>query len=414
MLIALIKLAVIAFRSLFVLLALYSLPVESTGAFGLALTLMGFYTFAVGYERYGDLQRRLVGISPEQADRLLVTTLRFYMRNHLLALPVFLGLLALWVEMPWPLVAAFAMIAIAEHASLEAYRITLIAPRYLHVLMVVVVKDALVLALAVTALLCDRHGFDLGQVVLIWCACSAFGFAAMVVALVRQWTFPGWRAIADAGLTAIEQYRASATHFVIGLVALTALQIDRLVVGALLTLAEAGIYFRHAFLASFVYQLFNVLSYNRLVPSVYAAVKEGRPAVARQALRREQRILAVLGCILAVAVVAVGWAGSRGLVDLRGVEPALLLLLVAGYTMRALADFRAMLLHASMRERQVFRSQCITLAAAVLLYFGMGALFGLKGIAMGLILASTVFLVLLARHVSHSADLRADGETARD
>lgn len=413
MLTAVIKLAVIAFRSLFVLLALYLLPVESTGAFGLALTLMGFYTFAVGYERYGDLQRRLVGAGPEQADRLIVTSLRFYLRNHLLALPVFLGLLAFWVGLPWPLVAAFAVIAVVEHASLEAYRITLIAPRYLHMLMVVVVKDALVLALAVAALLRDRSAFDFERVVLIWCACSALGLAAMAVALLRNWSFPSWAEVTDAGLTALDQYRASATHFLIGLVALAALQFDRLVVGALLTLSEAGIYFRHAFLASFAYQLFNVMSYNRLVPLVYAAVQEGRPSVARRALRRERWILAALGALLVVAVLAIGWVGSRGLVDTRGVEPALLLLLVAGYAVRALADFRAMLLHASMRERLVFRSQCVALAAAVAVYFALGALIGLPGIAIGLILASSVFLALLSRHVRRSPDLRNDGETAR-
>lgn len=413
MLTAIIKLAVIAFRSLFVLVALYSLPVESTGVFGLALTLMGFYTFAVGYERYGDLQRRLVGAGPEQADRLIVTTLRFYLRNHLLALPVFLGLLAFWVALPWPLVAAFAVIAVVEHASLEAYRITLIAPRYLHMLMVVVVKDALVLALAVAALLRDRSAFDLERVVLIWCACSAVGLAAMTVALVRNWTFASCAAVTGAGLTALDQYRASATHFLVGLVALAALQVDRLVVGALLTLAEAGVYFRHAFVASFVYQLFNVLSYNRLVPTVYAAVQGGRPSLARRTLRREQWILAVICIPLLAASGAVWWAASRDLIDLRGVEPGLLLLLVAGYALRAMADFRAMMLHASMREHLVFHSQCLALAAAVMLYLVLGAFLGLPGIAMGLILASTVFLVLLSHHVRRSTDLRVDAEVTR-
>ena len=124
-------------------------------------------------------------------------------------------------------------------------------------------------------------------------------------------------------------------------------------------------------------------------------------------------ILAALGVLLVVAVLAIGWIGSRGLVDTRGVEPALLLLLVAGYAVRALADFRAMLLHASMRERLVFRSQCVALAAAVVLYFALGALIGLPGIAIGLILASTVFLALLSCHVRRSPDLRNDGETAR-
>lgn len=414
MLIAVIKLAVIAFRSLFVLLALYSLPIESTGAFGLALTLLGFYTFAVGYERYGDLQRRLVGASPQQADRLLVTTLRFYLRNHALALPVFLGLLSLWVGLPWATVAAFAVIAVVEHASLEAYRITLIAPRYLHALIVVVVKDAMVLALAVVSLLQDRDGFDLERVVLIWCVCSATGLAAMAVALVRGWTFPRWRDIEGAGLSALDQYRASATHFLIGLVALAALQIDRLVVGAILTLAEAGIYFRHVFLASFVYQLFNVLSYNRLVPGVYAAVQEGRAPEAWHALHREQRVIGALGVLLIAGVVGAHWVASRHLLDLRGLEPGLLLSLLLGYAVRAMADFRAMLLHASMRERLVFHSQCIALAAAVPLYLSLGAVLGLIGIAMGLILASTVFLVLLVTHVRRSPGLQTDRRGVHD
>lgn len=407
MLTAVIKLAVIALRSLFVLLALYSLPVESTGAFGLALTLMGFYTFAVGYERYGDLQRRLVGAGPEQADRLIVTSLRFYLRNHLLALPVFLGLLAFWVGLPWPLVAAFAVIAVVEHASLEAYRITLIAPRYQHMLMVVVFKDALVLALAVAALLRDRSAFDFERMVLIWCACSALGLATMAVALVRNWSFPSLVEVTDAGLTALDQYRASATHFVIGLVALAALQIDRLVVGALLTLAEAGIYFRHVFLVSFLYQMFNVLSYNRLMPTVYAAVKEGRPSLARRELCREQRVTAALGVLLVAGVLGAYWVASSHRLNLRGLEPELLLALIFGYAVRAMADFRMMLLYASVRERLVVFSQCIALVIAGTFCFILGVAFGTIGIALGMILSSAVFLVLLEIHVRRAADLKS-------
>ncbi len=88
MLIAATKLVDIAARSLFVLLALYALPVRSTGLFGLALTLIGFFAFLSGFERYADLQRRMVDTTDGQADRLIISTLIFYSVNYALWLPV--------------------------------------------------------------------------------------------------------------------------------------------------------------------------------------------------------------------------------------------------------------------------------------------------------------------------------------
>ncbi|HYJ10974.1 MAG TPA: hypothetical protein VEX18_18255, partial [Polyangiaceae bacterium] len=111
MLIAVMKLGDTAARSLFVLIALYTLPERTTGQFGLALTLIGFFAFLCGFERYADLQRRLVGKSTAEADQLILWAVRFFAVNHLLWTPVLLTLLLYWVDLEASLAGLCLIIA---------------------------------------------------------------------------------------------------------------------------------------------------------------------------------------------------------------------------------------------------------------------------------------------------------------
>ena len=80
---ALLKLGDIGSRSLFLLIVLYSLPVEASGQFGLLITVLAFWSFLCGYERYIDIQRRLAGKDNSEPDRMVLENLRFYGINFL-------------------------------------------------------------------------------------------------------------------------------------------------------------------------------------------------------------------------------------------------------------------------------------------------------------------------------------------
>ena len=391
--IALTKLADVALRSLFVLVVLYGLPVRSTGAFGLALTLMGFFTFAVGYERYLDLQRRMVSQSALAVDKLIITTLLFYLRNYVVALPVFMGLLYFWVSLPVKQVLMFAVVSVVEHLSNEAYRITLIAPQYYRVLIAAVVKNGLLLFCL--GLLIGSGKAEIASVMAVWLACSMAGFFAMAFAFGLNWQFKTWRDVSGCGLAPATQYSASATHFLIGLVALAALQVDRLVSGLVLTLDQAGLYFRHVYVASFAYQLFNVASYNRLVPLVYRTLQAGQPELARRAIIREIWQLCML-FVLGLAVLAVvRWYGLPKIPALQGLSPLLMGILFLGFFLRAMADLQAMQFHAVHLELDVFRAQAAALAVAVFANLSLGKLFGLEGAVISLIPGAGAYLIFL-------------------
>ena len=399
MLIAATKLFDIAARSLFVLLVLYALPVRSTGQFGLALTLIGFFTFASGFERYADLQRRMIGTTDLQTDRLIVSTLRFYALNYLMGLPVLLALLTLWVQLPLMLALLCGVIAVGEHLSNEVYRIALIAPRHRPVLFAVLAKNIVTLAVVAALVWARPAAFDIDAVLAAWAATSLFGLLAIVVGFTRTWAFASIADAGGAGLRQLVQYRASRTHFMIGLVALGALQADRLVAGALLTLEQSGLYFRHIFLASFVYQVFNVASYNRVAPRVYEQAHAQHPEQAKAVIRRELKRLVPAAVLVAALFYAISHSGLGDLKALQSINPNYLALLTLGFLVRAFADFNALLLNAVYAERDVFRSQLAALALAIGFNIVLAHLYGIGGTVLTLVIGSAAYGLISRAHV---------------
>ena len=69
------------------------------------------------------------------------------------------------------------------------------------------------------------------------------------------------------------QFKLSKIHFLIGLVALIWIQLDRLVVGLWFSPEKMGIYYRHVSIIGIIYQLFNIISYNRLIPKIFGLAK---------------------------------------------------------------------------------------------------------------------------------------------
>ena len=393
MLIALTKLADIAARSLFVLLSQYALPIRSTGPFGQALTLLGFFTFVSGFERYADLQRRMVGTDEAQTDRLILSTLRFYAVNYLLCVPVLLALLLLWVQLPPWLALMCVVVGVGEHLSNEVYRIALIAPRHRPVLFAVLGKNITLLAI-VAAVLWQRPAlFSLDLLLGTWALLSLAGIGVIAVAFTRTWAFTSFSEATGAGLRQRRQYLASRTHFLIGLVALTSLQADRLVAGALLTLEQSGVYFRHIFLASFAYQVFNVASYNRIAPQVYEHTHAHHSALARAVIGREVKRLVPAAALAVSAFYLVCSPLFDGVSATRTINPNFLAVLTLGYLVRAFADFNALLLNGVYAERAVFTSQLTALGLAVVMNVMLTHFFGIPGTVATLVLGAAAYFI---------------------
>ena len=405
MLIAATKLADIAARSLFVLLVLYALPVRSTGQFGLAMTLIGFFSFLSGFERYADLQRRMIGTSEQQTDRLIVSTLRFYALNYLVWSPALLALLMLWVQLPPTSAMLCLVIALGEHLSNEVYRIALIAPRHRPVLFAVLAKNVVTLATVVALLGSRPASFDIHLVLAVWAITSFIGLLAIAAGFMKTWAFESFTAAGGARLTQLNQYRSSRTHFMIGLVAMAALQADRLVAGALLSLEQSGLYFRHIFLASFAYQVFNVGSYNRIAPKVYGHAHAGQPWLAKAAVRRELMLLVPLAGLLVGLIYAADHAGVGNVKALQSINPHYLGILTLGYLIRAFADFNALQLNAVYSERQVFIAQACAVSFGIVVNVVLTQHFGIAGTVVTLVLGSTAYFIASGFYTWHSPSL---------
>lgn len=383
---AALKLADIAARSLFVLLALFALPARETGQFGLLLTLSGLFAFGVGYERHPDLQRNLARLDPSHADQLVLSTLRLYAAHYLVAIPVLTTLLVVWVDLSPSLAAAGVIIAMGEHLTNEAYRLAVVVPRYRILMTVGLAKNLVLLAGGASLWWWGDRALQLTTTVLAWSVLSLLSLAVLATACRRR------IAGRDGPLTPLViQWRVSRTHFLIGLVAILSLQADRLVAGSFLSLETAGVYFRHVFLASVAYQALGVLSFNRVLPVVYRRIAAGDDDGARLILRRERRIVVPL-CL---AIAGVAWAltliGAVRWPTLQRVVPAYLALLVLSFMLRGLADYNSLLLNGAYRERDVFRSQLTATTISIIAGLLAAPQFGIPGLLLTTLLGSMLY-----------------------
>lgn len=389
MLTAALKLADIAARSLFVLLALFTLPSREAGQFGLLLTLVGLFGFICGFERYLDLQRMLVGRSDAHADRLVAATLRFFGVNYIVALPLLAGLLLMWVELPAPLIAAGLLIAVAEHLASEVYRFVLLLPRHRALLGIGVARNLLLLAVAAALAWRGDSVLRLAPLLVAWTALALLGTLACAAMFLTQMIRSHTVTEARPGL--VDSYRASRTHFLIGLVAIGSLQADRLLASSLLSFETAGVYFRQVFVAMVAYQAFGVLSHNRIMPSVYRYMAEGQLACARMVITREMYRVVPLTLILIATALALDLFEAGQFEVLDRIAPIYLAMLMLGYLLRGLADYGSLLLNGMRRERDVFRAQTFSLLGSVGASVVLTPQFGLPGQVLATLLGATLF-----------------------
>lgn len=386
---AALKLADIAARSLFVLLALFALPPREAGQFGLLVTLIGLFGFVCGFERYLDLQRLLVGRGEAWADQLVVATLRFFAVNYLIVLPALAALLVGWVELPRLLVVAGLLIAVAEHLASEVYRFVLLLPRHRVLLGIGVARNLLLLATTWALVWRSNADLQLAPLLLAWTAMAVVG--TLVCAA-------GFLARMDRGPTTVDalpqfadHYRASLTHFMIGLVAIASLQADRLLASSLLPLETAGVYFRQVFVATVAYQAFGVLSHNRVMPGVYRCMADGQLSAARLIIKREIQRVVPLTLILVASILGLSLLDPGSFELLRSIAPAYLSLLMLGYLMRGLADYNSLVLNGMRRERDVFRAQAGSLLVSIAAGVALTPQFGLPGQVAATLIGVTIY-----------------------
>lgn len=382
-------------RAAFVVGTSYSLSLSGAGQFGIVATLVGLGAFAFNWERQVDIQRRYVDASPAIFDRAVREAIQFWGFNQAAMLPVFVLACALMAELSvWQLVLA-AVIVSGEHVANQTYQLALISRRYWHFIGIVAAKNIVVLAAVLPFVIFAPSRLTLDYALGAWAAGQAI-CAALVFALwLRQnVAAPAETPFSWAGRI-FSQHRASFTHLQIGLVAILMLQFDRLVVGALVPLDQAGVYFRHILMVSFIYQFFNVAFYNRALPGVFLAAKtEGKRAL--QAMLRRELLVIVALIVAGVGIaLAIDLALGRAISTRYALAYPLGMILVAGALVRVTADFQAAICHARMAESRVLHAQAISFAFGGPLLVLLSWWQGIYGTAAASAATSLLYLLLM-------------------
>lgn len=390
MLTAIIKLLEVAARSLFVLIAIYTLPIRSSGEFGLTLTLIGMFSFLCGFERYVDLQRSIIGVTSEEEDNQIYSVLRFFLANYILWIPLLAILLYYWISLPAETVLLLLIIAVSEHLTNEFYRIALITHKHRSVLFISMFKNIILLCLISYHLL--KTPYDFNQLIAIWTSLSALGLV-ISLALFTKTSTPLAKLSCYEQISIPNQYKKSATHFKIGLVALLAVQADRLIAGGFLTIEDSGVYFRHIFIALSVYQVLGVISFNRVMPKVYASFRKKDTLTATSIILRERLnyfSLSIVMIILACIIKALPMGGYH---MVQNVNLMYLTILLVSYLIRGIADFNVMSLNALYHEKYVFFAHLITVTTSAIISIVLTSTFGLIGLIITVLIAASIYLV---------------------
>lgn len=389
-----VKLIDVAARAGIVLTATYGLRVDQAGQFGLIATLVGLFAFAFNFERQIDIQRRAAGEADAVMDRHVTQALKFFAFNWVLMIPLFVLAVLFWTHAPWTILLMAVVVVVGEHLSNQVYQYALINHRYAPMLVVVALKNAFLALMILGAAVFMRPVFDLGYVMMVWTIGAALCTAALAFMFVRVRKAAPKTTRFDLGADIIGQHKASMTHFLIGLIAILVLQFDRLAVGGLLTLDQTGLYFRHALLVSLAYQMFNIASFNRITPKVFAAAKtEPTQSLARRVLKEYRLTLIATPLLLAALWLAdrltQGEWSARFQVDL-----ALVAVMLLGFVLRGAADFAALIMNAKHLERWVLHRQAIAFATGGALLIGLTHVYGLWGAAWAMVATSGLYAIL--------------------
>jgi hypothetical protein len=343
-------------RGLFVLVCTYRLPLEEAGRFGLLATIIGLLSFGLGFERQIDVQRQIAGRSSSAIRRRLGDTLRFFRTHYLLVLPLSMLVATLAGVPAWTLGLA-TIVVIGEHICNQGYQAVLLSSRAFPLLVATATKSTLQL-LAVTYFSWQEpDAFTTLAILEVWAVASVI-YLGVAGFWWLSWTREPLPQQGDelSAQGVFLQYQASSFHFLIGAIAVAALQIDRLLISGLLGPADIGLYFRHVTLTSLAFQVFNIASFNRVAPSIYQQARQKAWKRCAQVVRTEYARFALLfSGAVALALLADHALGRPS--QRLGLEVSFLLIITAAVLLRTAADYKGLLLLSLGGDRALLRNQ---------------------------------------------------------
>lgn len=392
--VALIKLSETFFRGAIVLFCAYGLPLEEAGNFGLVSTAISLFAFVLGYERYIDLQRKVAGCDFRAVHQELSKTLKFYLFQYAAILTPTVIALSSITEISNYFLFIIAII-VGEQIANFAYYIILIDKRFFQPFIAATVKSGVQFFAIIISFYSMPKSRSLESVLFIWAvtSCAYLIFFTLWWVNLKKIEF----APRPPGMSLIRllkrQYRSSGMHFLIGLIAVSASQLDRLVVGGALSAVEVGIYFRNAVLAGLLMQIFGIVSYTRVAPEIYQQARKNKWFQAAEVIKIEYRRFAALVVIFLGFIIFIDLVNG-GLAKHWGLNREFLAIVVMGVLLRSAADYKGLLLISTGANRTLLRNQVIALVLGVAGLFVLSTKYHLYGAFIGALFTPLLYFWL--------------------
>ena len=395
------KFAETFFRSLFILLCSFSLDPRQAGIFGIFVTVQGLASFFLGYERYIDIQRSYDNNDAQLFLNNIADVRAFFFFNYLiLLLPLSL---TLYYGLGWGvcLIVAVYSVAILEQILSFSYQVAVVSVRhtiYVHI------AACMRVALALGAVSMIASGpIHVEELVIFWLLVLCINFFLLLV--VRFLRKPPMKISRENGIgreffSIGEQYKRSFFHFLIGMVAILTLQLDRVIIGARFSYEDFGIYYRHILISAAMYQIFNIASYNRILPSVFDDSRSGDFLKVRRKIRREYGYVCFVIVVLSAISTALLFTVAEDAFSDFGLNMFLIFGLVLVSVIRIRADFNGLVFHACRYERLLFYIQSFTLVFSGLCLYTMSMMWGMFGAALAMGCSAMCYLVLTSMYLN--------------
>ena len=373
------KLLEVTSRSLFILSILYFFPLELAGKFGFILLLFGFFAIFYGFERYISLQREIIKESDKSVNIKLASTFRFYTFNFIISAPLLAVLLYNYGINTAILIFCCLLISFTEHISNAVYNISVVYNTYLIAMPTIIIKNVIMFLLGVLLIFFTQKN-PIEIIIYCWATLSFVQLIifskwftnSLSVHKIEFWTY-GFAEIKN-------HYKVAKINFLIGLISVLSLQCDRLIVGYSFDSYFTGIYFRHVSLISILYQLFNIVSYNRLVPKMFAEAKTQPFTHLRSIISSEfKKITIILLGLTTLFFIGYNFFLKSLFLSFH-LDIYIVLALLGIFYIKIFADFQGMILNALNLEIKLCVFQFLTMLSSVLLMLALIPLFKVNGV----------------------------------
>ncbi len=373
---------------------LYFLSVEQAGLFGSITLVINFFSVVSGFESHICLQRELVNKSNNEIQKIIKSALIFFCINYLITIPILALALFKFGVNGWILIISCFIIAVSEHICNMAYNLAIVHEEYIKAMPLIITKNIILISATIFMIL-NKYENTLSYILCLWAVISSVILLLFIRFIIVKQSMSG-SPLFSMNLEAIKfLYRNTYINFLIGAVAVLSLQFDRLIVSLNMTESEVGVYFRHVSVISILYQLFNIISYNKLVPKIFSVAKHSNRVNLKKIINKEYNYILIISFLSIIALYfSVQYLFANYIAKFE-IDIVILIVLLLNFTIRSYADFMSLIFNAFRFESRILFFQLTSLVIGVLVLYFLIPVYKINGVLMAIVSSTLLYSLLM-------------------